>query len=127
MDEMDTCPCGSQRAYGRCCQPIHTEGAGFGTTAEQLMRARYSAYVLHDDTFLLATWHPATRPEHITFTDDVKWHELLVVETTRGAALDDSGTVEFKARFERNSERLELHETSHFERQNGNWVYTSGE
>ena len=91
------------------------------------MRARYTAYVLHDDTFLLATWHPSTRPENVTFTDDVKWHELLVVETARGAALDDSGIVEFKARFERNGERLELHETSQFERENGNWVYKSAE
>ncbi len=29
------------------------------------MRSRYSAYVLCNEQYLLATWHPSTRPESV--------------------------------------------------------------
>lgn len=89
------------------------------------MRSRYSAYVLANETFLLATWHPNTRPESVAFPDDVTWEGLQVIEAT-GGGLDARGTVEFKARFRRNDAPLELHELSTFERVDGKWVYIEG-
>jgi len=89
------------------------------------MRARFSAYVLDNEEFLLATWHPTTRPESLMFSNDVVWESLEVIDST-GSGLDAVGSVEFKARFRRNHAPLELHELSSFERLDGNWVYTNG-
>ena len=87
------------------------------------MRARFCAYALANEAFLLATWHPRTRPESIVFDDDIVWERLEVIDSV-GGALDAIGSVEFKARFRRNDAPLELHELSSFERLEGNWVYT---
>lgn len=89
------------------------------------MRARYTAYIAHDEAFLLATWHPETRPEAIDFSDDITWDGLDVITVT-GGALDGVGSVEFRARFRRNAAPLELHELSLFERVDGKWVYREG-
>jgi SEC-C motif-containing protein len=124
--EMDTCPCGSGRAYSRCCGPVHANGAGLGATAESLMRARYSAYVLEHGEFIRASWHPSTRPASVEFSTDLEWHGLEVVASDRGGALDSHGAVEFRARFERGGQRLELHEYSTFERVDGHWLYVDG-
>ncbi len=44
MPSTPHCPCDSGTPYNQCCQPLH-EGVA-ATTAEALMRSRYSAYVL---------------------------------------------------------------------------------
>ncbi|MCH1611253.1 MAG: zinc chelation protein SecC, partial [Luminiphilus sp.] len=31
------------------------------------MRSRYSAFVLQNETYLLGTWHPDTRPSRVRF------------------------------------------------------------
>ncbi len=126
IDASETCPCGTRLAYGRCCGPIHENGAGLGTTATQLMRARYSAYALERGDFIVDSWHADTRPPTVVFSTDISWHELIVVESSGGGALDSAGTVEFRARFERGGERLELHELSRFERVGGRWQYIDG-
>jgi hypothetical protein len=54
------CPCGSGRPYAACCGRLH--GGEPAATAEELMRSRYSAYVLGLEAYLLATWHASTRP-----------------------------------------------------------------
>jgi SEC-C motif-containing protein len=59
IDTLTPCPCG-HTSYARCCGPLH-EG-GIASSAEALMRSRYSAYVLKREDYLLATWHPSTRP-----------------------------------------------------------------
>ena len=45
------------------------------------MRSRYSAYVLGNEAYLLATWHPDTRPAVLGLADDapVKWLGLDVL------------------------------------------------
>jgi SEC-C motif-containing protein len=102
---------------------VHAQGAGLGVSAERLMRARYSAYVRHDGKFLLASWHPDTRPESVVFDDGLEWLGLEIVDTEAGSAFDNEGIVEFKARFRRGGEHLELHERSSFIRIDGRWVY----
>ncbi len=120
------CPCGSQSSYGSCCGPVHADGAGLGSTAEQLMRARYSAYVLHDGEFLLRSWHPDTRPATIGFDAEHIWRGLRIEATTGGGGLERTGTVEFRARFQHFGRNLELHELSRFERVGGSWLYVDG-
>ena len=90
------------------------------------MRARYSAYVRQDSDFLMASWHPDTRPEAIAPDPGTEWLGLTIVATDRGSGLDANGEVEFRARFERGGSRLELHEFSTFERVDGHWMYRDG-
>lgn len=125
--DVETCPCGTGIAYGRCCRVLHAVGsAGIGTTAEATMRARYSAYVVGDAAFLLATWHPTTRPAAIDFSEDVDWHGLTIEHTDGGDGLSTTGSVQFRARFRRGDALLELHESSRFVRESGRWFYVDG-
>jgi SEC-C motif-containing protein len=117
------CPCGSAD-YAACCARYHNgENA---PDAESLMRSRYSAYVLKLAPYLLATWHPDTRPATLDLaTDDAKWLGLQVkkylIEST------DSASVKFIARYKIAGRAHRLHEISQFSRINGSWFYVDGE
>ena len=90
------CPCGSGETYGACCGPLH-DGSGRAATAEQLMRSRYSAFVVGDTTYLLASWHPSTRPTSLQLDAGTSWRFLEIVATSGGGLLDTEGVVEFRA------------------------------
>ena len=51
LDSTSSCPCGSGRTFGECCEPV-LKGARIPATAEELMRARFSAHVVGDYAFL---------------------------------------------------------------------------
>ncbi len=89
------------------------------------MRSRYSAYVTHDEAYLLSTWHDSTRPSGIAFPTNIEWHGLSIHETS-GSSLDATGSVEFSARFRRDDAHLELREHSTFAQENGRWFYVEG-
>lgn len=57
---MTICPCGSGNTYSECCEQI-ISGSRPATTAEQLMRARYSAYVFAQMDFVFESTHPDHR------------------------------------------------------------------
>lgn len=124
---VEPCPCGQAQAYADHCGKVHRGGAGIGTSAESLMKARYSAYVLRDAEFLLDSWHDETRPAAVDFDENVVWLGLDVVATEGGTGFDNSGTVEFRARFRRGDQHLELHEVSSFVRVDGQWKYVDGQ
>ena len=91
------------------------------------MRSRYSAYVLGLEDYLLATWHPATRPAALDL-DVPPRPQWLGLAVKSHAPLDAShATVEFIARYKRNGRAFKLHETSRFERVDGRWLYVGGE
>ncbi|WP_437126620.1 YchJ family protein [Paraconexibacter antarcticus] len=124
------CPCGSGEAFAACCAALH-RGRGSGRvtapTAERLMRSRYSAFAVADAAYLLATWHPATRPAaaDLVLDPDVEWRRLEITGTTDGGPDDDAGTVEFVARYWDATfrRRGEQRETSAFVREDGQWFY----
>ena len=90
------------------------------------MRSRYSAYVLGLTDYLLATWHPSTRPAALEPWDaSLKW---LGLEIRAHAQADENhGTVEFVARSKRGGRAHRLHETSRFVREDGPWLYVDGD
>jgi len=88
------------------------------------MRSRYSAYVLGLDAYLLATWHPSTRPASIGLEPGVKW---LGLEVRRHAPDGDRAVVEFVARNKLGGRARRLHETSRFVREAGRWSYVDGD
>lgn len=90
------------------------------------MRSRYTAFVLHDEPYLLSSWHPSTRPASITFEPAQKWLGLRIVDAiTTGS---DSAEVEFIARYRiGGASAARLHERSRFVREAGRWLYVDGD
>lgn len=91
------------------------------------MRSRYTAYVLHNTDYLLATWHVSTRPASLELTTATKWLDLKLVATRAGGPKDTEGSVEFIARYKIHGKAHRLHETSRFIRQQDRWFYVAGE
>jgi SEC-C motif-containing protein len=116
------CPCLSGEQYSDCCGRFH-RGEVEAPTAEQLMRSRYSAFVVHDAGYLLRTWHPDTRPVELELDPEMDWRRLDIVSTSRGGPLDSEGTVEFKAHFRHDGDRGVHHEGSRFLRVDRRWYY----
>ncbi len=54
---MDNCPCGSHSSYATCCEPI-ISGNRVAETAEQMMRARYTAHDKVEIDFIFNSTHP---------------------------------------------------------------------
>jgi SEC-C motif-containing protein len=119
------CPCGSDEPFGRCCLPLHL-GERHADTAEQLMRARYSAYAAGDLDYVWQTWHPRTRPWKLTDTG-LTWTGLEIVDTVDGRHGDESGEVEFRAHYLQNRRAGYLHERSRFAVRARRWFYLDGE
>jgi SEC-C motif-containing protein len=126
MKESDACPCGSGRRYAECCGQLHFSAKN-EMTAEALMRSRYSAYVLKLADYLLASWHPSTRPASMDLAenDGTKW---LGLEIKRCQQQDENhATVEFVARYRIAGRGHRLHELSRFVREDGRWFYLDGD
>jgi SEC-C motif-containing protein len=91
------------------------------------MRSRYSAFSVGDAAYLLATWHPSTRPKKLSLSPGIVWLRLVVESVSHGGPWDTDGTVEFTAYYRSGSERYEQHETSRFVRQDRTWLYLDGQ
>ncbi len=119
------CPCGSGTAYPACCGR-YLGGEAQAPTAELLMRSRYTAFARGDSGYLLETWHPATRPSRVRIDPAQRWIGLRIVARELGGEKDDTGTVEFVARYKVAGRGHRLQESSRFERINGRWYYLDG-
>ena len=111
---MTHCPCGLPASYDDCCGRFHRGAAA--PTAELLMRSRYSAFAVGDAAYLLATWHPSTRPAEVDTGGG--WLRLEVLEA-RGGLLDAEGAVRFRA----HAADGVVVEHSRFVRDGGRWSY----
>ena len=118
---MSLCPCGLGEPYDACCARFHRGEEP--PSAELLMRARYSAYVLGERDFLLRTWHEKTRPRTLTLDDGQNWRGLYILDRTGGGLFDSEGTVEFKAKYEADGRPGVMHDRSRFLKEHGVWRY----
>ena len=117
-----SCPCGLGEPFEECCGRYHRGEEP--PSAELLMRARYSAYVVGDRAFLLRTWHEQTRPRALTLEKDQEWLGLNILDRQGGGLLDSEGTVEFRARFVGDDGRRgAMHDRSRFLKVGGAWRY----
>jgi len=144
LEPAQPCPCGGLSAiaatpgrkpttqaaltYGRCCgrwlDADATHGP-FAPNAQQLMRSRYSAFVLEREAYLLATWQASHRPAQIEFDPGAKWLGLEVRDYRMTSA--DTAEVEFVARQKPVSgPATRLHERSRFVLEGGRWLYLDG-
>jgi SEC-C motif-containing protein len=130
MKKNDVCPCHSGAFYVDCCQRFWATQQK-PSTAEQLMRSRYTAFVLQKAQYLVETHHPDFRsPDELkslkkSFKGMV-WQGLEILNTELGQACDVTGIVEFKARFSCLGKQDVIHERSSFIKEQEQWFYTTG-
>lgn len=124
------CPCGrldlrqKPLDFAGCCG-LYLQGSMPAPDAQSLMRSRYSAYVLGHLEYLLATWHPSTRPTALVLDENAQWLGLQVRNYT---TLDENrAEVEFVARYRLVGKAVRLHERSRFVREAGQWLYVDGD
>ena len=92
-----------------------------------LMRSRYSAFATGQADYLLATWHPTTRPATLPLELGVRWLGLKILGTDAGGEGDQEGWVTFVARAKFQGRAQRLQERSRFVREHGRWFYVDGE
>ena len=126
--QVSPCPCGNPGSYPDCCGR-YIDGTESASTAEALMRSRYTAYVLERENYLLATWHHSTRPASLDLTAEprCKWIGLEIKRHEYHPQTPDHAIVEFVARYKINGRAHSLHETSRFAREAGSWFYVDGD
>lgn len=127
MASTERCPCGSGMAYAACCGRWHAGACHLqAPTAEALMRSRYVAFVHDRRDYLLATWHPSTRPAQLEpAAPGLRW---LGLDIRQHRQLDDDhAEVTFVARSRWQGRGQRHVETSRFVRERGQWFYVDGD
>ena len=127
MNKNVFCYCGSGKSFEKCCAPFISK-TKVAQTPEELMRSRYSAYVLGNGSYLVETATQEGRFEEDIplieeFAKNVKWLKLEVLHTEQNG---NKGIVEFKAYYLENDEIILLHERSRFVQNDGKWEYEKG-
>ena len=135
------CPCGGATPdarggtaiqaprFAQCCGR-YIDGGEAAPRALELMRSRYSAYVVGATDYLRATWAPHTCPADLDVDlaapDAPRWLGLQIKAFAETEA--DRATVEFVARYKVGGRALRLHELSRFVRgDDGRWRYVDGD
>jgi SEC-C motif domain protein len=126
-----SCPCGTGKKYDECCGPI-IAGTTPAATAEALMRSRYSAYAKGEIDYLLGSLHPDSsgdvdRQSTKAWSESAEWHGLEILSTTAGGENDETGEVEFVAKYSLRDEPQRHHERAKFKRHRGKWLYVDGD
>jgi SEC-C motif domain protein len=135
----ELCPCGGAAPSGKpaaaprfadCCGR-YLNGDALAPNAFELMRSRYSAYVLGDARYLRASWDPATCPADLeaSLAADQQQTRWLGLDIRHYALLDEQhAEVEFVARYKVGGRAWRLQEKSRFVRDaDGAWRYVDGE
>ena len=125
---MKVCLCDSGKPFEKCCEPF-LKGIEIAKTPKQLMRSRYTAYVLGNyGEYLISTWLPETTQGLTAEALSEKTLDWVKLEIVNSSQKGDEGTVEFKAYY-KDEERLEKvhHEKSTFKRIDRKWYYEKGQ
>ena len=118
------CYCGLTSAFELCCKPV-LKGLKKATTAEQLMRSRYTAFATLAADYLVATTHTSERGYHdrsaiLHWATSNQWLKLEILKAT-------NNIVEFKAHYlDHNKTPQVHHELSTFVFEEGAWFYVDG-
>jgi SEC-C motif-containing protein len=134
----NNCPCGLEQTYSQCCEPF-IKGSKKAATAEQLLRARYTAFVKGAVDYVISTHHSKTvgqikREEVAEWSAGSEWLGLEIVNQDKGQASDEEGAIIFHAYYndkkkpEKDPETGEILKLDHFERsvfkkEDGQWKF----
>lgn len=122
------CPCGSQKLIEKCCGQF-LSGTQKPSTAEELMRSRYTAFVKGEIRYLKKT---STGKALLEFNEDEatqwscksEWLGLRILTTKMGKNDDSKGVIEFIATYRYKNQTYEHHEKSLFEKDSdGFWFF----
>lgn len=96
------------------------------------MRSRYSAFKLGnldyiDKTHASNMAEPFDHEHGKVMVNEIDWRGLEIRQVIGGGEKDETGEVEFVARFKREGQTGAHHEKATFKRENGRWVYLDGE
>lgn len=122
------CPCFSNKNYSDCCGPF-LAGSAQPTTPAALMRSRFTAFVLAETDYLIATSSCELKkslvPEELQrFCQQASFVGLSIVNAP--ATLGDKGEVEFIASFILDGKLVKQTEKSAFLLENAQWRYHTG-
>lgn len=119
------CPCQSSKNYADCCAVFHHQKA-LPETAEQLMRSRYSAYVLKNIPYIVETTVP-NQQAHLNvqalqdWADNTQWLGLQILKTE--TLTKSQSAVEFNALFQGEEGEQSHQERSIFINIEGRWYF----
>lgn len=124
---VDSCPCGSGLDLAGCCLPF-IEGKKIPVTAEDLLRARYTAFTRGAIDYILETHHSRTRSEVNReeiqeWSRSSQWLGLKIVQKEAGQAQDEQGVIVFCAQYSAQGKQEDHWEQSFFEKENGVWRF----
>lgn len=127
MSQTQSCPCGNGVDVSKCCLPF-ISGKKEAAQAEELLRARYTAFTRGDVDFIMSTHHSKTRGEIKRgeieeWSKNSTWHGLEVREIKGGGEKDEQGQIKFCARYEADGKKHEHWELSLFEKEGGKWRF----
>jgi SEC-C motif-containing protein len=113
-----------------CLPFIH--GEKLPQTCAELMASRYVAYATGAIDYLIDTHDPKTRSDAdrkatADWSRRAAFHGLTLLGGERGGPEDDTGTVEFIARYTIEGVEHTHHELSEFRRVEGRWYFVNGE
>ncbi|HKP59585.1 MAG TPA: YchJ family protein [Polyangiales bacterium] len=107
------------------------EGERRPESPAELMASRYVAYSTGEIDYLLDTHAPETRHQvdrkaTETWSKSSEWVGLEILRTEKGGPDDQTGQVEFIARYRRDGADHVHHELSDFRRIDGRWFFVDG-
>lgn len=125
------CPCRSGLKYSDCCKPLH-KGEAALENALQLMRSRYSAYVLGDVSYIITTTHP----KNFDYTEDKASWGISILQFSHKTTFEDleildfseegdEAFVTFSAKLSQDGQDTSFEEKSRFLKKDGRWLYHS--
>ena len=128
---MKNCPCGSEKTLADCCALIHADES-LAVNAEQLMRARYTAFVINNIDFVINSYHSSCNAhlerDEIASAAEIDWLKLQIINSSK--ALDETAFVEFKAWYMEDGQLQLMHERSRFLKERAGeqrvWRYIDG-
>jgi len=125
-----SCHCGHERSFEQCCEPLIL-GHHQASTAEGLMRSRYSAFVERNMDYILKTHDPSTRAEvdmegNARWASQARWDSLEIKSVEQGTPEDSVGQVEFIAHYQIEGKSESHHELSQFRKEKGQWYFVGG-
>jgi SEC-C motif-containing protein len=128
--DRELCPCGSQHPFDQCCEPI-IQGVQKALSAEQLMRARYTAYAKTEIEFIIKTLAPKEKGNHDEkgirkWSEKSEWLGLEIKDCKNGGESDETGSVEFIAHYRSKGIKRKHHEMAEFKKYNGSWRFETG-
>jgi SEC-C motif-containing protein len=106
----------------------YIQGTKKPATAEQLLRARYTAFSLGEVDYILSTHHSRTRhevkrEEIEEWSKSSEWLGLKIVQSEAGKETDSQGTLLFCALYRSENKDHEHWEQSYFEKEDGQWRF----